>query len=468
MNNLTASEKNYKNFKELRMITTVNPYTSEEIKSYKTLTDSELNEAIGDCRSAFLKWNRSSFEERATKMSKLSDILLHNKRYYAETITKEMGKPILQAIAEIEKCAWVCRYYAKQGEHFLANEFIKTDAHKSYVRYDPLGVVLAVMPWNYPFWQVFRFAAPVLMAGNTALLKHASNVMGCAVLIEEAFRDAGFPEHTFQNLIIKSDKVAKVIAHPFVKAVSLTGSKPAGAAVASLAAKHIKKSVLELGGSNAFIVTHSANISQAVKVALAARFQNTGQSCIAAKRLLLHESIADEFLETLIEAAKQLKSGDPMKEETYIGVMARADIAETLEKQLAGSLKMGAELILGGKRKGTYFEPTVVTNANMKMPVFKEETFGPLLGVATFKELQEAINLVNESEFGLGVTLFSEDEEQIENAIPEFEDGAVFINDMVKSDPRLPFGGTKISGFGRELGSFGIREFVNIKTVYQS
>ncbi|WP_340198647.1 NAD-dependent succinate-semialdehyde dehydrogenase [Ascidiimonas sp. W6] len=448
------------------MITTTNPYTSEKLKDYKTLSDAQIAHSIEQSHFAFLEWRKTSFAERAQKMKKLAGILQDNKKVYAATISLEMGKPITQAIAEIEKCSWVCEFYAEKAAVFLANESIETDASTSYIKFDPLGVILAVMPWNYPFWQVFRFAVPALMAGNAAILKHASSVMGSAIHIEQAFKDADFPSYTFQNMIVKSEKVEKIIKNKYVRAVTLTGSKSAGVAVASAAARQIKKSVLELGGSNAFIVSENANLDRAIEVAVDARFQNTGQSCIAAKRLLLHQNIAENFLTKFLIKIKQLKSGDPLKEETYIGVMAREDLAEELERILRDSIDMGAQLVLGGQRKGAYFEPTVVTNATMEMPVFKEETFGPVIGIATFKELSEAIEIVNTSDFGLGVTLFSEDKKEIEAAIPQFDDGAVFINEKVKSDPRLPFGGTKISGYGRELSYFGIREFVNIKTVY--
>lgn len=448
------------------MITTINPYNLEKIKDYETLTAKEIETAIINGHFTFLNWKKTSYKERSEKMINLSKILERNKKKYAKTMSKEMGKPIAQSIAEIEKCSWVCEFYAEKASSFLANEIIETDATKSYIRFEPLGLLLAVMPWNYPFWQVFRFAVPALMAGNTALLKHASNVMGSAIHIEEAFLEAGFPRYGFQNLIIKSDKVENIIAHDHLRAVTLTGSKPAGAAVASFAAKHIKKAVLELGGSNAFIVSKNAAIDKAVETAVDARFQNTGQSCIAAKRLLIHKDVEEEFMHKFLKATQKLEHGDPMKQQTYIGVMAREDLAKELEEQLQKSLKMGARLILGGKRNGAYFEPTIVTGATMEMPVFKEETFGPVIGIQTFEELSEAIEITNASDFGLGVTLFSEDDKEIEKAIPQFEDGAVFINEKVKSDPRLPFGGTKISGYGRELSYFGIREFVNIKTVY--
>jgi len=327
-------------------------------------------------------------------------------------------------------------------------------------------VILAVMPWNYPFWQVFRFAAPAMMAGNVGVLKHASNVMGCAELIEEAFLEAGFPKGCFQNLIISSKKVSKVIENQHLKAVTLTGSKPAGSGVASQAGSEIKKTVLELGGSNAMVVFEDAHIEKTVDTCVQARFQNTGQSCIAGKRLLIHESIYDKFVERFLTKVRELNIGDPTDKNTYIGVLAREDLAEDLEKQLEKSKKKGAKVILGGHRDRAYFGPTVVVNVSPKMPIFKEETFGPLMAITSFKTDMEAIDLVNASDFGLGVSIFTEDFDRAEAMVPQFEDGAVFVNELVKSDPRLPFGGTKISGYGRELSEDGIREFVNRKTVY--
>ena len=377
-----------------------------------------------------------------------------------------MGKPIAQALAEIEKCAWVCEYYAENAENHLAREIIETDAQKSYVSYEPIGIVLAIMPWNYPFWQVFRFAAPALMAGNIGLLKHASNVMRSANNIQKVFERAGFPDGCFQNLVISSSKIEDILKDKRVKAVTLNGSKPAGSAVAATAGSEIKKSVLELGGSNALVVFKDANIAEAVKTCVQARFQNTGQSCIAGKRLLLHESIEDEFMEEFVKQVRELKSGDTMDEDTFIGTLAREDLAEDLEKQIQDSVKQGAKIVLGGKRDKAYFEPTIITNVKKGMPVFDQETFGPAMAVTTFKEDQEAIDLVNYSDFGLGVSIFTEDFTFAEKIVPAFEDGAVFVNELVKSDPRLPFGGTKISGYGRELSSHGIQEFINRKTVY--
>ncbi len=452
--------------KIIKMITTINPYTGEKIEKFKELTKPQINKKLKKADKAFRKWKEEPFSRKEELIKNLGKELQSNKEKYAADITTEMGKPISQAIAEIEKCAWLCDYYAENAAKHLSKEKIKTEAYSSYVRYDPLGAILAVMPWNYPFWQVFRFAVPTLMAGNVALLKHSSLVMRCAENIEQAFKNAGFPEDCFQNLVIGSKKVEQVIRDKRVKAVSLTGSKPAGAAVASTAAEEIKKSVLELGGSNALVVFEDCNLQETVKTCVQARFQNTGQSCIAGKRLLIQESIVNEFLEEFITQVRELKSGDPNDEDTFIGVMASKELAKELEEQLKNSKEKGAKVVLGGKRRKTYFEPTVVVNVSKKMPLFKEETFGPVIGVTAFKTDMEAIDLVNRSDFGLGVSVFTEDMERAKAMIPQFEDGAVFINELVKSDPRLPFGGTKISGYGRELSLHGIHEFVNKKTVY--
>ena len=448
------------------MITSKNPYTGEEIASVKEYSPSQIDKALETSLKGFEKWKKSSIKERASLLRKAAEELKNNKQIYAETITKEMGKPISQSIAEVEKCAWVCEYYAENGKEHLENEIIETDAYKSYVSFEPLGLILAVMPWNYPFWQVFRFAAPALMAGNTAVLKHASNVMQSAMNIQKVFENAGFPKGCFQNIPVGSDKVEEIIKDPRIKAVTLTGSTPAGRAVASLAGEQIKKSVLELGGSNALVILEDANLEESATTCVQARFQNMGQSCIAGKRLLLHESIKDDFLKIFIKKVKELKTGDPLDKETFFGVMAREDLAKDLEDQVNRSVKKGAKILLGGKRKGTYYEPTILTNVSPEMPVFNEETFGPAIGVTTFKTIDEAIDLVNSSQFGLGVSVFTQDLDAIEKLVSRFDDGAVFINELVKSDPRLPFGGTKISGYGRELSIHGIREFVNKKTVF--
>ena len=448
------------------MIISRNPYNGEEVAKLKAFSKRQIDEALETASERFKSWRKTSFEERSKLMMNVAKELKENKADYAKTITLEMGKPISQAIAEVEKCAWVCEYYAENAAEQLANENIKTDAKKSFTSFEPLGVVLAVMPWNYPFWQVFRFAVPALMAGNIGVLKHASNVMQSANNIQKIFERAGFPKGCFQNLPIGSKEVEDIIRDPRIKAVTLTGSKPAGSAVASVAGEEIKKSVLELGGSNALVVFKDADIKKTVDICVQARFQNTGQSCIAGKRLLLQESIAEEFLEQFSKKVRELKSGDPMDEETYVGVLAREDLAIDLEKQVLDSVKQGAKIHLGGVRNGTYYEPTIITGVTKEMTVFKEETFGPVISVTNFKDMEEAIELVNSSEFGLGVSIFTQDLEYAESIYSRFDDGAVFVNELVKSDPRLPFGGTKISGYGRELSIHGIREFVNKKTVY--
>lgn len=448
------------------MLNSINPYTLKEVYNTEEFTMNQVNKAIDKAGECFTSWRKRSFSERSRLMNAAAEELKQNKREYAEAITLEMGKPISQSIAEVEKCAWVCEYYAENAKEQLVNKTIKTDAQESYVSYEPLGPVLAVMPWNYPFWQVFRFAAPALMAGNVGLLKHASNVMKSAANIEKVFERAGFPEGCFTNLPISSAKVEDIIKNKKIKAVTLTGSMPAGSALASIAGAEIKKSVLELGGSNALVVFADCNIAATLKTCVQARFQNTGQSCIAGKRLLLHKSIAAEFTNKFVEAVRELKSGDPIDPETYIGPMARVDLAKELEQQLQQSVEQGAKILLGGNRKDAHFEPTVVGDVTPSMSIFKEETFGPLIGITVFETAEEAVKLVNQSDFGLGVSLFTENIEVAKELIPQFEDGAVFVNELVKSDPRLPFGGTKISGYGRELSVDGIQEFVNKKTVY--
>ena len=448
------------------MLVSKNPYNSEEISRYTPMDESAIDAALDKATQSFSSWRKTSFSKRSALMLRLAEDLNDNVNEYAEMITREMGKPIAQSRAEVEKCAWVCEYYAENAEEQLESDVVATEADESYVQFDPIGPVLAIMPWNFPFWQVMRFAAPALMAGNVAVLKHASNVMGCSLLIEKAFKNAGFPEGCFQSLLIGSKEIDKVIRDPRIKAVTLTGSTEAGQAVASTAGSEIKKSVLELGGSNALVVFEDADIDAAVKTCVQARFQNTGQSCIAGKRLLLHTSIAEKFLDKLKGRVSKLKSGDPMHEDTYIGVQAREDLAEDLQQQVKKSLDMGAQLFYGGKREGAYHQPTILTNVTVDMPVFKEETFGPAIGVMTFEDDQQAVELINATEFGLGVSLFTKDKKKARQLIPLIEDGAVFVNELVQSDPRLPFGGTKKSGYGRELSYFGIREFVNIKTVF--
>ena len=448
------------------MITTINPFNGELLGQYSELSEEDIREKISRGESAYRSWRKCSIPDRSALFLRVRSYLLEQKTALAELVSKEMGKPVTQAIAEIEKCAWLCEYYALEAADFLRPETVETDAGRSLVVYDPLGIILAVMPWNYPFWQVFRFAVPTLLAGNTALLKHASNVMGCANAIEKIFLECGFPEGVFQNLVIGKEQVEFVLQQKEVKAVSLTGSEAAGKSVAALAGKEIKSSLLELGGSNAFIVLADADLDKAVEVAVNARYQNTGQSCIAAKRLLLQRDIADEFLGKFIKKITGLKTGDPLDNETYIGVLAREDLAESLEEQMKRSLEMGAELLCGGKRKGAFFEPAVMWTQNINIPVMQEETFGPLICVCSFSTLDEAIGISNSTGFGLGVTVFTRNADRVIARAADFEEGALFINELVKSDPRLPFGGVKNSGYGRELGKEGIRSFINVKTIY--
>ena len=443
-----------------------NPYTNQVIEEHAVLSNRKIDEAIQTAQDTYLEWRQTSFEDRASVLLRVAEILRSEKDTFAQHSTEEMGKPISQSIDEIEKCAWVCEYYAKYAKSFLADETIKTDAYHSYVRYEPLGVILAVMPWNYPFWQVFRFAAPTLMAGNVGVLKHASNVQRCAQDIQYIFEKAGCPKGSFLNLPISGDQVKSVLENPIVKAATLTGSYPAGSSVASIAGKHIKKTVLELGGSNALIVFPDAHLDTAIDTCIQARFQNTGQSCIAGKRLLLHESIHDIFVEKVVEKVKNLKVGDPMDPDTFIGVMARDELAEELQEQVDKSLAKGAKCLVGGTHKNAFFKPTVLVDVTSDMAVFTEETFGPVLTVTRFSTENEAIRLSNTNEFGLGVSIFTQSDERVHRMLPNLEEGAVFVNDLVKSDPRLPFGGIKSSGYGRELSHFGIKEFVNIKTVY--
>ena len=444
----------------------INPYNGNEVGSYKAQTEDEVISTINGAQAAFEQWRKESLAVRAQHMAKAGQVLRHNIEQYARVITLEMGKPIAESRAEVSKCAWVCEYYAKHGAAFLADEIIPTEAQKSYVRHDPIGCVLSIMPWNFPFWQVFRFAAPALMAGNTALLKHAPNVFGCAKMIAEVFREAGFPTGAFQNLIIHHSQIESIIAHDLVKAVTLTGSERAGAAVGEIAGRHLKKSVLELGGNNAFIVWEDADLEKAVQTALTARMLNAGQSCIAAKRFILLEGIYDEFVSRLVEAVGKLKSGDPMDEATQVGPLARKDLADQLQRQVKESINEGAELLLGGKQRGCYHEPTVLGSVKPGMPAFSEETFGPLAPMIKAKDELEAFALAEQSRYGLGTTVCTTDIQKANDFAGIVSDGAYFVNELVKSDPRLPFGGTKRSGYGRELARDGMMEFVNRKTVY--
>ena len=445
----------------------INPYSGETIAEYPEMDNDTISKILEQAGETYKVYRNTSFGDRSAKMFKVAELLRSNVEELANLMTAEMGKLLSESRAEVKKCAWVCEYYAENAEEFLSNRTIETDAEKSYVKYEPIGTILAVMPWNFPFWQVFRFAAPTVMAGNTALLKHASNVQGCAEKIEELFLKAGFEKGVFQNLAIGSSKVAGIIENPVVKAVTLTGSEGAGAAVAETAGKRIKKSVLELGGSNAFVVLADSNLKNAVDVALTARLQNGGQSCIAAKRFIVEEAVYDEFMEELKKRVEEYVVGNPKDEDIDIGPMSSVSQAETVEEQVVESKKQGAEIISGGKRDKAFFEPTILTGVKPGMAAFDEEVFGPVFAVSPPVESpEEALELANNSTFGLGINVFTGSEKNAQLFIDNASEGAVFINAMVKSDPRLPFGGVKRSGYGRELSSEGIREFVNVKTVY--
>ena len=452
------------------MLTSVNPVNNKIIKSYDEFTSHEVENIVSLSDNAFLSWKQTSFSARAELMKNAARVLRENSEEYSVLMTLEMGKPILQSRAEVEKCALVCDYYADNAEKFLADELIETDALKSFVTYQPLGVILAVMPWNFPFWQVFRFAAPNLMAGNTGLLKHASNVSGCALAIEEVFNKAGFPENVFRTLFVSSKNIHKVISNSKVQAVTLTGSVPAGKSVASLAGGLIKKTVLELGGSDPYVVLEDADLHQAALSCVNSRLINAGQSCIAAKRFIIVESVYDEFEKLYLGFISNKKMGDPFDENNALGPQASIQLRDELHQQVLKSIEQGAELILGGKipdSDGAFYPPTILKNVKPGMAAFDEELFGPVAALVRAKNESEAIELANKSIFGLGASVFTKDIIRGEKIAKEMLNaGCCFVNDFVKSDPRLPFGGIKESGYGRELSPFGIKEFVNIKTVY--
>jgi succinate-semialdehyde dehydrogenase/glutarate-semialdehyde dehydrogenase len=450
-------------------IATVNPATGQLVKSFEPLTDSEIEQKLQRAADTFSKYRKVPFADRARMMLKAGAILDSEKETYARMMTTEMGKTFRSAVDEAVKCAWVCRYYAENAERFLADEVVETTASRSYIRYQPLGAVLAVMPWNFPFWQVLRFAAPALMAGNVGLLKHASIVPQSALMIEDVFHKAGFPEGVFQTLLIGSQKVEKILDDPRVAAATLTGSEGAGVQVGMAAAKRIKKVVLELGGSDPFIVMPSANLETAVTTAVKARIFNNGQSCIAAKRFIVAEPIADEFERKFVSKMEALKVGDPFDEQTELGPLATAEGVADLDRDVQKTVKAGARVLTGGKpldRPGNYYAPTVLTNIPKDSPAHREELFGPVASVFRAKNLDHAIQIANDSRFGLGASAWTNDKTERERFINDLESGMVFINRMVASDPRIPFGGVKWSGHGRELGAHGIREFTNIKTVW--
>lgn len=448
------------------MFSIINPFNLTFSSEHQYITDNEAEKLLKISQKSLYSWRLATVAERLKFIKSLIFALTKKQQFLAEKATLEMGKPIKQSVAEVKKCISLCEYYIINAENFLQETHIDTDGSHSYIRYEPLGVIVGVMPWNFPYWQVFRFAIPAIIAGNTVAVKHASNVAGCGIALEELFKEAGFPHGVYQNLLISGSQVKKVIENPIVKAVSLTGSEKAGASVASVAAANIKKAVLELGGSNAFIILEDADIDAAIPVAVNARMQNTGQSCIAAKRFLVHKSVYNVFVSKYVKAVQELKMGDPMDETTDIGPLARVDLAEDIEKQVKDSVAMGARILTGGKRREAFFDPTVLVDVTTDMPVFKEEVFGPVAAIMPFNTFEEGVELSNGTEFGLGVSIFTTDIEDIKRKLHLFEEGAVFINAMVKSDPALPFGGVKKSGFGRELAENGLKEFVNVKTVY--
>ncbi len=448
-------------------IQSINPYTEEVIGEYETMPHDAVDREITKSRTAFRAWGTLQVSERAGMIKKLGAHLRAEKQKYAEVMTREMGKPVRESIAEVEKCAWLCDYYAEHGARFLSPEDVTTEAKKSYVMFQPLGIVLAVMPWNFPFWQAFRFGIPAITAGNVVLLKHASNVPLCALAIEEAFTKAGFPENVFRTLLISAADSLRLIDGDKVDAVSLTGSNKAGEQVGAAAGKRTKKLVLELGGSDPFVVLDDAEIEKAGKTAVTARTINTGQSCIAAKRFIVMKSVATEFRRVFLERLGQLKMGDPMDPETDIGPLAKREILDSLNEQLRDAREKGAEIVQTGHalRKGLFFTPAVVFNPKPGMKVLTEEVFGPLATVIVVGDEDEAVREANNTDYGLGASVWSRDTERAERFAQKIDAGCIAINDMVKSDPRLPFGGVKKSGIGRELSHYGLKEFVNIKSV---
>ncbi|AXO79926.1 NAD-dependent succinate-semialdehyde dehydrogenase [Olleya aquimaris] len=449
-----------------KQVETYNPYTGEKLKSYNFNSNSEVNSKLETANQTFNDWSNKPIAHRVKLLKNLANLLEDNKQEYANLMTEEMGKPISQSIAEIEKCATLCDFYIANAENFLADQIIETEASESFISYDPLGAILAIMPWNYPFWQVFRFAVPTLTAGNVGLLKHASNVTGTALAIQKLFTDAGYPEGCFQTLIIQHDQMDSLLENDTIKAVTLTGSEKAGRSIAALAGKNLKKTVLELGGNNACIVLDDANLDKYIDTMVNARMQNNGQSCIAAKRFIVTKNIYDTFLTTFTNKVKDLKQANPKDYDAYSTSMAREDLAKELEEQVSKSLQLGAKVHYGNLRDKAKYQPTIITDVTTDMPIFKEETFGPVAAIIKAKDKTEALNLAKNSRFGLGTMIFTEDIDNIYQDISQIPDGALFINEMVKSDPRLPFGGTKASGYGRELSKEGILEFVNTKTVY--
>jgi succinate-semialdehyde dehydrogenase/glutarate-semialdehyde dehydrogenase len=450
-------------------IVSVDPATEAELARFPAHTAADADAALAEADAAFRVWRETSLADRAVRLRALAALLRERKDRYALLITAEMGKPITEARAEIDKCAWNCEFYADNAARFLADEPAPTNARESFVAFEPLGVILAVMPWNYPFWQVVRFLAPALMAGNTAVLKHASNVPQCALALEEAVRDAGLPRGALRTLLLPGAAVEPLIADDRIRAITLTGSTATGARLAELAGRAVKKAVLELGGSDPFIVLRDADLAAAATTAATARYQNTGQSCIAAKRFLVEAPVAAEFEERFAAAIRALRLGDPRDPATQVGPLARADLREALEAQVAESVRLGARVVVGGRRaerRGWFYEPTLLADVTPEMPVLRDETFGPVAALLAVPDAAAAVEIANRSPYGLGAALWTRDTAAAKAIARRIESGSVFINGMVASDPRLPFGGVKQSGYGRELSAFGIREFVNIQTIW--
>jgi succinate-semialdehyde dehydrogenase/glutarate-semialdehyde dehydrogenase len=451
------------------VVQSINPATEDVLQTFEEFSDQQVDAAVQQAHDAQKLWQATSFGERSACIQSMARTLRAQKERLAALATSEMGKPIVEAEAEIEKCAWNCDYYAEHAAQFLADEPVETNATDSYVAFEPLGVVLAIMPWNFPFWQVIRFAAPALMAGNGAVLKHASNVPRCALAIEDVFVSAGLPRGLFRSVLVSGSRVDGLIADARIQAVTLTGSSEVGERVASAAGRQLKKQVLELGGSDPFIVLADADLDAATATAVRARNQNNGQSCISAKRFIVEEAIADQFTEKFAAAVQALRVGDPMQRETNVGPLARADLRDTLSEQVERSVSGGAHTVVGGRRldgKGYFYAPTVLDGVESNMAAFREETFGPVAAVIRAKDAQDAVRLANDTEYGLGSALWTRDIPRARELARQIEAGSVFINGMVASDPRLPFGGIKRSGYGRELGTYGIKEFVNIQTVW--
>ncbi len=450
-------------------ITTIDPANGAELATYDVHGRSAIDATLAGAVTAFRTWRTTSLEERSRLLGAAAKMLRQRKPELATLATHEMGKTLVEAEAEVEKCAVGCTHYAERGSEYLANTVVASTATKSYIAYRPLGTLLAIMPWNFPYWQAFRAAAPALMAGNVVVLKHAANVTGCALAIEKLFRDAGFPKGVFTTLVVAGRDMEQIVADPRIAAVTLTGSEAAGSAVAAVAGKHLKKTVLELGGSDAFIVLADADVEAAGKMAVKARFQNNGQSCIAAKRFIVEAASYDAFLEAFVRHARGLVIGNPLEKTTTLGPLARADLRDALGRQVAATVKGGGTLALGGSavdRPGYFFEPTIVAGVTLEMTMFDEETFGPAAAVVRARDLDDAVELANASQYGLGGNLWTRDIERAEHVASRLESGGVFINGMTASDPRLPFGGVKQSGYGRELSAFGIHEFVNVQTVW--